>query len=632
MQEHATPQQHRPVPPGHGGTPAAPGAIAIAEEAFHLVRRTAWDTLPLYYIGSAPFVCAAVFVWAELVRSPFATEQTVAAAFALTLLYLWMKTWQALYAQRLYRLAAKDQAERLGTAAVARMAVRQGFVQSIGLLLLPVALAMALPFGWVYAFMQSYGVVEDGRAPRFRDGCARAWTASHRWPGQNHLLIWIYSPYVLMVLAVFYLGIGPALMLLIPEFAEELINSYLAAFVLLSLPMCPVGGIIALNIAGGIYVIPYLMQTLFGVRSVISDGAINFGNSTMVAVVCGLTYLCLDPMMKAAYALRCFHGDAVSTGEDLRIALRRAIARAAGVVVVLSLAGGAWAQEVPARERAATENTALEGAPAVSPAPAQAAAAAAAVRLSPADINAALDEELSESRYIWRTKPVHPLDTSESAIARFIRSVAEFSRKVTKKCGELVEWVWDKLEALWDWLFPERKKKSGGDGDALGAMTGLRLATTLLIAALVVLIVFLGWRVWVARQQAQAEAMESAVVIAAPDLEDEATSAADLPEDEWLRMARELAEKGDYRLAARAYFLATLAVLAARNLIRIVRSKSNMDYARELARYAHEAPHLRERFAESMGAYEAVWYGSHPSSADLCARLEENWRGLAGHG
>ena len=36
-----------------------------------------------------------------------------------------------------------------------------------------------------------------------------------------------------------------------------------------------------------------------------------------------LTYLCVDPILKAAYALRCFYGRSLQSGEDLKAELKQ---------------------------------------------------------------------------------------------------------------------------------------------------------------------------------------------------------------------------------------------------------------------------------------------------------------------
>jgi hypothetical protein len=96
------------------------------------------------------------------------------------------------------------------------------------------------------------------------------------------------------------------------------------------------------------------------------------------------------------------------------------------------------------------------------------------------------------------------------------------------------------------------------------------------------------------------------------DLESEETTADQLPEDEWLRLARQKAADGDLRQALRALFLATLSLLGAQNLILIRKSKSNFDYERELKRKLSLAPGLDEIFSADRKLFERCWYGAHP--------------------
>jgi hypothetical protein len=84
-----------------------------------------------------------------------------------------------------------------------------------------------------------------------------------------------------------------------------------------------------------------------------------------------------------------------------------------------------------------------------------------------------------------------------------------------------------------------------------------------------------------------------------------------LQEDEWLRLAREQIEKGEERLAIRALFLATLALLGERNLLKIARFKSNRDYREELFLRARSLQELRRAFDENTGLFERSWYGMH---------------------
>ena len=108
------------------------------------------------------------------------------------------------------------------------------------------------------------------------------------------------------------------------------------------------------------------------------------------------------------------------------------------------------------------------------------------------------------------------------------------------------------------------------------------------------------------------------------NLESDQVIATQLPENEWLRLAQEKIDSGDFRLAMRALFLATLAHLGERRLLAIARSKSNGDYVRELALRARDRLGLRQCFHESVRAFDRSWYGWYDVSRDQLNQFRAN--------
>jgi hypothetical protein len=132
----------------------------------------------------------------------------------------------------------------------------------------------------------------------------------------------------------------------------------------------------------------------------------------------------------------------------------------------------------------------------------------------------------------------------------------------------------------------------------------------LLIAAAVVLIGVVAWMMWKqSRRECSPTVKARAVAAAEPDLNDENVQAAHLPADGWLALARERMAVGEWRLALRALYLATLAGLAADGLISLAKFKTNLDYERELRRRALTRNELVARFAARRKMFEDVWYG-----------------------
>ena len=107
-----------------------------------------------------------------------------------------------------------------------------------------------------------------------------------------------------------------------------------------------------------------------------------------------------------------------------------------------------------------------------------------------------------------------------------------------------------------------------------------------------------------------------------PDLPAEDLLATQLPEDEWLSLARRLAAAGERRLALRALYLSLLAGLGERGLLAIARHKSNRDYLQELRRRTRDRPELPGAFGRSVGDFERVWYGAHPVDDGLLAAFQ----------
>jgi ABC-type multidrug transport system fused ATPase/permease subunit len=179
------------------------------------------------------------------------------------------------------------------------------------------------------------------------------------------------------------------------------------------------------------------------------------------------------------------------------------------------------------------------------------------------------------------------------------------------------------VRSILDWLADHMRP--GGEDSAPLSQIGLtlRLFLILLLAGLSAVVGVLLFRLW---KQHQRHALDIAALAiqAQPDLANEETCAEQLPEEGWLALARELAEKGKLRLALRAAFLATLAHLAQMKWIRIARFKSNREYRNELRRHALAKPETVERFSQSVAVFERVWYGAHETTRDLLERVLAN--------
>jgi len=536
------------------------GAIELIEQAFHLLRAAPPATLACYYLGALPFVLGLLFFWADLSRSAFADQHLAGGALGVAALFLWLKFWQALFARNLRAALAGEPPPPLSFRQGRRMFVVQTALQPAGLFLLPLALIPALPFAWVYAFFQNLTALAGSEPGELRAVVKKSARQAALWPRQNHVVLTIL------------LGFG--------------------LYVFLNwITVC--------------LVLPGLGKTLLGLESVFTRSVWSLVNTTFFTAMFGLTYLAVDPMVKAVYALRCFYGESLASGEDLKAELRQfalpARQMAAGLLLALVLSGTALAK-------------AAEAAPPGAPVPVLRVSPAS---VSPPELDRAIHEVLQQAKYAWRM----PRERIQPAAAQ-----PGFLGRLTQRVGKLLrKWLMGFLDWLREWVRKLFLRHREGEHNASGYswIMFLQILLYALVAAVVAGLVFLLWRIWRNRNR-PAGAMASQPIQPAPDLADENLGAEQLPEDRWTKLARELLERGELRLALRAFYLATLAHLAERNLISLARFKSNRDYERELRRRGHSFPDLLALFGENVLVFDRIWYGWHEINGELVSRFAAN--------
>lgn len=591
---------------------AAKGAIEVVEEVFQLLRKTLPGALAAYYFGSLPFILGLLYFWADMSKSGFAYTHLTKEAFALALLFVWMKCWQTIYARQLWAEIGGE-STHWTPRRIFRMVVRQTIIQSSGMFLLPMSLIMVVPFGWVYAFYQNITVLDDGESADIRSLVRKAEESTKPWQLQNHLLIWMLSPYLMVTAAAFFLVVSPVVAALTPHWSGIFLSLYAAGLVLVLMPLSPIGVMIGINIASAIALFPTLLHILTGIQTPFLLNIGSIFNTTFFAVVCGLTYLCMDPLMKAAYVLRSFYVRSAHSGEDLKAELKHLSGTAKASIILCILAA---TLAIPVRTSAQETEV-----------PAQ---KDSHMSISASELNQALDRELEARQYAWRMPRKPPPSEKEGIAAAFIRGIAEtladWGETIMRRLQPFMRW----LDDFFEWLrkrMPTFKQRSGHLSDISPT---LQLVMYIFLAVLFSTIGVMVWRTW--RKRGKSFTVYAQAVRARPDLEKETTTAAELPEDAWLTLARELIQKGELRLALRAVFLASLAYLAQCNFIHLALFKSNYDYRRELERRAHAQPGMLDIFSQNTTVYESVWYGMHEANYELIERLMANQEKLQGYG
>jgi hypothetical protein len=539
-----------------------PKAIELIEESVHLLRKAPVSTHLVYFLGAGSWVLGFLFFWAHTTWFAPSGARLAWSALGMVGLFIVLKVAQAEFCARLL-------AQRLGESPpvwswrrAADLAAAQLSVQAWGVFAIPVAALITLPFGWVYGFYQQATVIGQGR-----EMVAEAKALTRRWPMQNHV-----------------------------------------GLLLLSL----VGFTVWINVGSSFYFVPWLANRMLGLDNVLGLTGWTFFNTTFFASIGALTWLAVDPLVKAFYVLRVFHGRAQLSGEDLRVELRLARPRTAGVrgvAVSTSLAvlvAVLWAM-TPQSSWAAT---ALVEQPAVEK----------KASVDSASLDQALDEVLKRRDFQWQLRPQPP----DPVLAKEDGPITKFFREGMETIDEMIDSLkrgWERLQDWVDEIFGSDKKEKRSPVNARGSGAGLgtlRVFLYILIGALVLaIIVVVVIMVRSARRNTAPALVGRAITLAQPDLRDEATHAAQMPADGWLALAKEQMAKGEWRLALRALYLATLARHAADGLLTLAKFKTNLDYERELRRRAVLQPEVPVQFATHRLDFETVWYGRTPASETI---------------
>jgi hypothetical protein len=544
--------------------------FTLVEEGTHLLRRAPASLWLVYYLGSVPFVMYLFYFWSDMSRSGFAEGRLLESSLILALLYAFMKVMQAWFCDGLMGMVqGRERRDRMPVRGWLRLVASQMWVHATAPWILVVSFVTMLPLPWTFAFYHNVTVLA---VDHFRRG------------GRHRTLL------------------AQAMVQSQWQFAQQI--SLLALLHVAAL-------LVYLNILIGISGVMVLAKSFSGSENLMSltQGGLIM-STPMQALFISLTYLAMNPLIKSIYVLRCFYGAARRSGADLEVRIR-AVRAASGVLVAFVLLMGSGT---------------LHGAEAAS----RAMLTEQAPTVSSERLDRSIRDTLQQSEFEWRMPREGMEDDREKS---FLGSTM---RGFTDWLNASLEEIGKALGDLMDWLFGGKDRDDGvGAGGSAGgsAAAGMWVGFLpyLLLALGIVLVLALAWllfRHW--RQTRKTEVVDS---IAAPEinLESENIVATQLPENEWLRLAREKMEAGDYRLALRALFLATLAHLGDKRLLHISRTKSNGDYVRELGWRAKGRADLNDSFHQQVRTFDWVWYGWHEVSPDLMARFQEQHERITTH-
>ena len=570
------------------------GALELIEEAVHLLRTAPGGVLASYYVGTLPFALGLLYFWTDMSRSPWANQHLGGATLGMAALFLWMKFWQALFARGLRGVMAGKPLAWPSLRESRRIFAAQAALQPTGLFVLPLGLVLVLPALWVLGFYQSLTALGDGQAPTLRVLLGKAGQQAARWPSQAFVVLLVLSGFGLCVF---------------------------------------------LNWTTVCLLLPGLVKMLFGFESAFTRSGLGMLNTTFLVTMFCLTYLSVDPLLKAVYALRCFYGESLQSGEDLRAELGRFTRTAQQIAACLLLAlatttvckgADALGKSGKMPELAAPASSRIDSPP--NPGVTKAAAGETRPAVSASELDRKLDEVIRQNKYSWRApreKLLQPAAREKGVVGRFFERVwnliKDWVKAALKWIGKALEWLARLLERLLGRFFRAPRASVPGGGWVMG----MNILLYVLVAAVVLALGYLAYRIWLNWQRAQ-EPIATEPIRPAPDLADENVGAEQLPEGGWMKLAREMLERGELRLALRALYLASLAHLAERNFITIAKFKSNRDYERELLRRGHSFPELLATFGQNVSVFDRSWYGLHEVNADLVSEFAANVERIKG--
>jgi len=346
--------------------------------------------------------------------------------------------------------------------------------------------------------------------------------------------------------------------------------------------------VIWINVFTGMLALPALAQIFTGQDVVFLRNSGALMNGTVMLASLMVTWGVVDVVLAAFYALRVFYGESEETGADLLGNWRRAVARATvAASIVVCLAGLVRAADAPR------------------------------------DLRQAVDQVLREQPYRWR----QPLPAAKDQNA-FVRWTDNLMAKIRGS----IEAVKRGFRRFVDWLREWLGSRPESKGNAPPPIVTLRAVSWMVIVILAGALIALLMRTKLLSFGRGSVAPMPAGPMAI-DLSDPSVLASQLPENEWIEMARDFLARGEFRMALRAYFLASLAFLAAREMLVVGRSKTNLDYLREVRRRARSVSGLEGLFAGGIRSFESAWYGLHEVGDSEVRGFAENFermRGLVG--
>jgi hypothetical protein len=342
-----------------------------------------------------------------------------------------------------------------------------------------------------------------------------------------------------------------------------------------------------LNVYVSFGVMPFLLRMFSGVETEFTRSVASLFTFNVFCVVTALTWLIVDPLFLAYAVVRCFYAEARTDGRDLLTKLRPALV---ALLLLLTFA--------PTKRLSAED---LSGS------------------VSKEKLAHAIQRAERSDDYAWLRAHQPNAANEDSFFAHLVHDIDRLADTVGSWFSDFRRWVSRLLEKNKPQIAPESKGRPAS-GDVRWLMYSL--AAVVVVGVLVFL-----WRSSISPAD---PILSSSAATQTPDLNKENVLASDLPEEEWLRLARELLDQGELRLAIRAMYLSNLSYLGSQRFIQVARAKSNSIYEREL-RLRPRGNELSVPFAQSNRSFERAWYGFHEVTPEFVDTFQQSVEALRQH-
>jgi hypothetical protein len=613
--------------------------IDLIEEAIHLLRRAPIETFALFLVAIAPFVLCFFQFCSEMSYSEFAGSKLPGFASTLALSYLWMKAFQYLACRQLVMVYTGELSNRGDFGRILRSCIHQAAIHPIGLFAKPMAVLasipgfltfvplLMLPASIIFSFFQNASILITGERGDF----AKCWHLSVNRGRTAASLLFLSLFLRIVIFLNIYLTIG-----ILPYLVKALfgIDTFLSRDFRWLLSFSYLVGIGLISY----FVVDLLIKAIQVIevcraearttgkdlqRSLMSLTAAKGGRVgspfNLLVLVCLIIPTLSVRAEGGRFRLRLFVSLVEPAGRGYVGQVRRPettqdFRRAYHLCfVVPPTARDASLAFLYYRVATGGSSALIRGEsplifanyPIILASLKRASPPPEADRIPDSELNQRIDRELSGSEYSWR-KAQHHLVAGEK---NWVQSLGAWIAKSLGKVSRAINRLVDTITKWWKSLFPNPEgptpfSATGAAPNWINQLLLYAIICGLTIATALIVLRILG------RSRKKKPVPVGPPISVTPNLESEITVADELPEDQWLLLARRKLEEGEPRLALRAIFLAVLSLLGTQRLIIVRHSKSNSDYEAELRR--RRSAELTELFRGNRRLFERCWYGDHP--------------------